>query len=78
MRGAFHHHQAPVLPELPAVWLRLHGGHQLQGVADRDQRSTGLRTVSTAAAPSALIDPMVWVCMPLYVYQSSVLPLCSP
>lgn len=40
-------HQAPLLPELPALWVRLHGGRELQSVAHRDQRSSGLRTVSS-------------------------------
>lgn len=40
-------HQAPLLPELPALWVRLHGGRELQSVAHRDQRSSSLRTVSS-------------------------------
>lgn len=40
-------HQAPLLPELPALWVRLHGGREFQSVAHRDQRSSSLRTVSS-------------------------------
>lgn len=43
-----HQHQAPVLPELPAVWLWLHGRPKLQSVAHRDQRRSSLRSVSNA------------------------------
>lgn len=39
-------HQTPVLPELPALRLWLHGGWQLQSLAHRDKRSSSLCTVS--------------------------------
>lgn len=48
MHWAGDQHQAPVLPELPALWIWFHGRRELQSVAHWDQWSSSLCTVSTS------------------------------
>lgn len=46
MYRADNQHQAPVLPELPTIWIWFHGGRELQSLAHWDQWSSSLCTVS--------------------------------
>lgn len=56
MHRASDQHQAPVLPELPALWIWFHGGREPQSVAHWDQRSSCLCTVSATVESPQLIS----------------------
>lgn len=65
---ACNQHEASSLPELPALWLRLHGGWGAEGLANRSQRGPSMCPVSKSASVIPLwchhspASPKTWLC----------------